>query len=178
MWTCSIIGALGLQPSIWARVKRFDNKYRPVKVGSPTNWVWWWWCRQWGWNEALLLWVWWHASLKMTKCKNCLEDLIKYVWNWVFKEGIDREIHHRIVKCRNTIKVWIFSIVSSCHCAECYRQENTENTILILHVTSKQSYFSSFGLNILIISTIPWSETFHWKQCLVLPNGFQINRSP
>lgn len=61
--------------------------------------------------STFFLWVWWCASLKMTQCKNCLEDLIKYVWNWVFKEGIDREIHHCIVKFRNTIKVWIFSII-------------------------------------------------------------------
>lgn len=39
IWTRSIIGSLGLQPSIWARVKRFDNKYRPVKVGSVTHWL-------------------------------------------------------------------------------------------------------------------------------------------
>lgn len=46
----------------------------------------------------------------MTKCKNCLEDLIKYVWNRFFKDGVDSKIHHRIVKCRNTIKVWILSM--------------------------------------------------------------------
>lgn len=56
-----------------------------------------------------LLQVWWYASLKMTTCKNCLEDPIKYVWNYIFKGRIDREIHHPIVKCRNTISAWILS---------------------------------------------------------------------
>lgn len=118
--------------------------------GRLTNWVWWrwWWFRQWWLDEALSLIVWWHASLKMTKCKNCLEVPNKYVWNWIFKEDTDREIHHHIVKCRNTIKVWIFSIIFfSCCYTECYRQENTKKHILILHVTSSKRYFSCFALN-------------------------------
>lgn len=95
-----------------------------------------------GW-EHFFLQVWWYVSLKMTTCKNCLEDPIKYVWNYIFKERIDREIHHPIVKCRNTISAWILSNTLHWNRTEYDRRGKAGNTILILHVTFIQRYFSS-----------------------------------
>lgn len=85
--------------------------------------------------------VWWYASLKMTTCKNCLEDPIKYVWNYIFKGHIDREIHHPIVKCRNTISAWILSNTLHWNRTECNRRGKATNATLILHVTFIQRYF-------------------------------------
>lgn len=87
--------------------------------------------------------VWWYASLKMTTCKNCLEDPIKYVWNYIFKGHIDREIHHPIVKCRNTISAWILSNTLHWNRTEYNRRGKATNATLILHVTFIQRYFSS-----------------------------------
>lgn len=110
------------------RLKSSDNKHWPMT-------------QQWRWKKTLFLWVWWHASLKMTTCKNCLEDPIKYVWNWVFKGGKDRQIHHPIVKCRNTIKVWIFSIVFLDTAQKATDKKKAENMILILHDFHTMQFF-------------------------------------
>lgn len=106
-----------------------------------------------GGKKTLFLWVWWHASLKMTTCKNCLEDPIKYVWNWVFKGGIDRQIHHPIVKCRNTIKVWIFSIVFLDTAQKATDKKKAENMILILHDFHTMQFF------------LPFFECINYQHC-------------
>lgn len=96
LWTCFVTRTFRSQPSSSARVERFDLWLLAVKQSGCGGGG----ADKGGWKETHFPWVWWHASLQMTTCKKCLEDLIKYVWKWVFKGGIDKEIHHPIVKCR------------------------------------------------------------------------------